>query len=169
MSNEDLFSHLAGDILDQSMAKIEHCAAQLNETQLWWRPDPSMNSIGNLLLHLAGNLRQWGVVPFTLDTDKRDRASEFLPDARMPIQEILQQLRSTVAAAKEQWGHLSEDQLSRPVTIQGFDVSHMQAIMHTTSHFVGHTHQIIQLTRMQLRSDYRFHWTPDEERGDLPV
>lgn len=165
----DEFSRLTADLLDQSMAKIRHCLSQLNENQIWWRPEPTMNSIGNLMLHLAGNLRQWGVVPFTMATDRRDRESEFQEDARGENTDLLRHLESVVQDAKEQWQHLAAGQLRRKVDIQGFAVTHMHAIVHASSHFVGHTHQIIQLTRLQLGTNYRFHWSPKEERGDLPI
>lgn len=165
----DQFKALSAETIDQAMIKIEHCVAQLNDAQLWWRPEHSMNSVGNLVLHLAGNLRQWGVVPFTMAKDRRDRESEFVEDARVDTTTMMERLRATVSEAKDEWQHLSEDHLNRKVAIQGFDVSLMQAIMHTSNHFVGHTHQIIQLTRTQLGGGYRFHWTPSEERGDLPV
>lgn len=162
-------ARLSADLLDQAMIKIQHCVEQLTERHIWWRPEPSMNSIGNLLLHLAGNLRQWGVVPFTLATDRRDRESEFVANQNVPADELLTQLNSVVDEAKEQWKHLSAIQLLRQVDIQGFDVSYLYAIIHTSSHFVGHTHQIIQLTRLQLGPSYRLQWTPDDKRDDLPI
>lgn len=172
MGNNELsdeFVRLNSDLLDQAMAKIRHCCSQLNGPQIWWRPEPSMNSIGNLMLHLDGNLRQWGVVPFTLAKDLRDRNSEFEDSERSSANELYGKLETTVREAKEEWRHLAVGQLLRPVEIQGFDVTHMHAIVHTSSHFVGHAHQIIQLTRMQLGPAYQFHWTPSEERGDLPI
>ncbi|MFT5300997.1 MAG: hypothetical protein ACI87E_000630 [Mariniblastus sp.] len=165
----DEFARLSADLLDQSMSKIRHCVNQLNESQIWWRPGPSMNSVGNLLLHLAGNLKQWGVVPFTLATDRRDRESEFQNDANCDSNELMAQLQQIVNDAKEQWQHLAGGQLRRKIDIQGFDVTHMHAITHASSHFVGHAHQIISLARMQLGSGYQFHWSPKEERDDLPI
>jgi hypothetical protein len=165
----DEFSRLSADLLDQSIAKIRHCVDQLNENQIWWRPDPSMNSIGNLIQHLAGNLRQWGVVPFTLADDLRDRESEFQDEDRGSAGELISLLESVVSEAKNQWQHLAAGQLRRKIEIQGFEVTHMNAIVHTSSHFVGHTHQIVQLTRMQLGPNYHFHWSPKEEPGDLPI
>ena len=167
LSNEMM--RQASDLLDQSMTKIRHCLDQINETQAWWRPEPSMNSIGNLLLHLAGNLRQWGVVPFTLATDRRDRDSEFGAAQEASAEELLQALQNVVDEAKDQWQHLTPSQLLRPVEIQGFDVNYLYAIVHTSSHFVGHTHQIIQLARLQLGSDYKMHWTPNQKCDDLPI
>ena len=151
------------------MSKIQNCFNQLNEAQIWWRPGSTMNSIGNLVLHLAGNLRQWGVVPFTMANDRRDRESEFQSDVRVAPDELLRTLTTVVNEAKEEWKHLAQGQLLREVDIQGFGVNHMHAIVHASSHFVGHTHQIIQLTRLQLGTSYQFHWSPTEERGDLPI
>ncbi len=165
----DEFARLTIDLLDQSMTKIRHCLNQLNENQIWWRPDPVMNSVGNLVLHLSGNLRQWGVVPFTLASDRRDREAEFQNDVRMPVDELLAVLQLAIDEAKEQWLHLAMGQLRKKVEIQGFEVTHMHAIVHASSHFVGHSHQIVSLTRIQLGSNYHFHWTPSEERGDLPI
>ncbi|MFK7770113.1 MAG: DUF1572 family protein [Mariniblastus sp.] len=165
----DEFSRLNDDLLNQSLAKIRHCFNQLNESQIWWRPEPSMNSIGNLVIHLAGNLRQWGVVPFTMATDRRDRESEFQNDVRMSSDELMKLLTTVVGEAKEEWKHLAQGQLLRPVDIQGFEVNHMHAILHASSHFVGHTHQIIQMTRLQLGNSYQFHWKPNDERGELPI
>jgi hypothetical protein len=152
------FSRLSVDLLNQSVVKINHCLGQLTENQVWWRPQPSMNSIGNLL-----------IAPFTLADDSRDRESEFSPESRREVVELIQELESLVVAAKDQWRYLSESQLSKTINIQGFDVSRMQTIIHASSHFVGHTHQIIQLTRLQLASDYKFHWTPNDSRGELPI
>lgn len=121
------------------------------------------------MIHLAGNLNQWGVLPFTLADDGRDRESEFQPEVRREVNELVQELESLVKTAKDQWQYLSASQLNKKISIQGFVVSPMQAIIHALSHFVGHTHQLIQLTRIQLDPDFKFHWTPNEPRGELPI
>jgi hypothetical protein len=159
----------SADLLDQSMLKICHCLNQLEPNHIWWRPERSMNSIGNLLLHVTGNLQQWGVVPFTLATDRRDRESEFQDDQRVSAEELLQTLQAVVDAAQGHWQHLTAAQLLRHVEIQRFEVTHLHAILHASSHLVGHTHQIIELTRLQLGPKYKFHWTPSTERDDLPI
>ena len=165
----DEFSRLTTDLLVQSMAKIRHCLDQVNDNQVWMRPDPAMNSIGNLIVHLCGNLKQWGVVPFTLASDRRNRESEFEDDIRISSDELWNNLKKVVGEATEEWSHLAKGQLLRKVDIQGFDVTHMHAIVHASSHFAGHTHQIITLTRLQLGAEYKFHWKPSDERGDLPI
>ena len=163
------FCQLSIELLDQSMIKIRHCFTQLSEEQVWWRPQDSINSVGNLCLHLSGNLRQWGIVPFTDDIDERNRESEFNSDVRMSKDELMQQLETTIAQSKQIWRKLESNVLLQETQIQGFKVSRMQAISHTSSHFVGHTHQIILLTRMVTGEDYRFQWSPETGSDSVPI
>ena len=41
--------------LESALSRIKHCLGQLNDEQVWWRSQPNLNSIGNLILHLCGN------------------------------------------------------------------------------------------------------------------
>ncbi len=159
------------NLLDQSMIKINHCLSQLDDEQIWWRPKQStgLNSIGNLLLHLAGNLKQWGVVPLTQQADRRKRENEFVPDQDLPGQRLRQELQNVVDSAKSLFMKLDEQQLMQEHVIQGFPVTTLAAITHTCSHFVGHTHQVIQLTRLQLGEQYEFQWQPDAAKNDVPI
>ena len=163
------FCQLSTELLDQSMVKIRHCLGQLSEQQLWWRTQPPINSVGNLCLHLAGNLRQWGITPLTGEADQRMREMEFDDAIRVSKSQVANTLESVVDEAKKFWLDLEQETLLKKTTIQGFDVTIMHAISHTSSHFVGHTHQIIMLTRMQLGHEYRFQWSPDDGRDSVPI
>lgn len=167
----NLSQHFAAEacqLLDQALDKIEHCMGQLNEDQVWFRPHPALNSIGNLLLHLNGNLRQWSVVGLDRVPDDRQRSTEFAADAREPVGDVMARVRATVADAQQLFRRFDEQTWLEPRTIQGFQTKVLGAVMHTTSHFVGHTHQIILLTRWQLGELYVLHWRPDDERGEVP-
>ena len=150
-------------LLNQAMLKIDHCLNQLNDEQIWWRPNDSMNSIGNLLLHMGGNLRQWAIASIGNQPAARDRQSEFEQREIIPATELIQQTSQTVLQTGALLKQLSPSAWLEPRTIQGFDVTVAEAIIHTTTHFVGHTHQIILLTRMQLGTEYEFQWTPASE------
>src|SRR5436309_1717788 len=65
--------HLSEDFLP----KIERCLELLTDEQLWWRANPQSNSIGNLILHLSGNVRQWIVSGLGGAADSRDRDAAF--------------------------------------------------------------------------------------------
>src|SRR5687768_15917118 len=85
--------------LSEAMAKIEHCVAQLTDAQIWWRPREEMNSIANLMLHLAGNVRQWIICGIGIAKDVRNRPAEFSDRSQRPKEEILDLLRRTVREA----------------------------------------------------------------------
>ena len=169
----DEYLQQSSQLLDQAMLKIEHCMAQLADSQIGQRPQPGLNSIGNLILHMAGNLRQWAIVPNSPnETDQRNRDQEFA-DCEIGKDELLKQLRETVAQARAVFQSLRStgaESLLESDTIQGFTLSRLGAITHTTTHFVGHTHQVIMLTRMMLGDAYSFQWTASEgDRGQVPI
>ena len=163
------FINESKDLLDASMVKIEHCIKQLDDKQLWWRPQESMNSIGNLVLHLEGNLRQWGIVGVRQLTDERERESEFAQRDIIESETVMEKLRQTVAEAKATFEDLDPDSLPSERVIQGFETTVLGAMTHTCSHFVGHAHQIIHLARLQLGESYEFQWAPDADRKKLPI
>lgn len=146
--------------LDRAMMKIHHCLGQLTDEQIWWRPTPEMNSIGNLMLHLAGNLRQWVVAGIGGAEDHRNRPLEF--SERGPVERavLVEKLESSVADAKSAIAGLTEADLLEVHVIQGFEVTGAEILFDCLPHFQGHTQEIISFTRMQLGPNYRFEWTP---------
>ena len=167
MHNE--FAQECTHLVDQSVARIRHCVEQLSHDQVWWQPAGGVNSIGVLIRHLAGNLQQWGVDGIAQSADLRDRDAEFHSDLRPSAADLLSQLDAVARQVATTVAQLSPAALLEGRTIQGFQVSVMGALMHTIPHFVGHTHQIVLLTRMQLGNDYRFHWDPNAPRDVVPL
>src|SRR2546421_2683890 len=82
---------------EEYLPKIERCLERLTDEQVWWRPNSESNSIGNLLLHLSGNARQWIVSGLGGETDKRERQAEFDERRIIACDELLALLRTTVA------------------------------------------------------------------------
>lgn len=152
--------------------KINGALAVLSDEQVWWRPNEASNSIGNLALHLAGNLRQWIVAGVGGVTDVRNRAREFaerdqvgkdtlLELLRMTIDEVeavLAQLESEVVAAH------SDAPLQRTCTPQGFEQTVLDAVFHAVEHFSYHTGQIVLLAKWQAAESVRFY---DERQLNL--
>jgi len=146
--------------LDEGLAKIEHCVAQLSDEQLWWRPRPDMNSIANLMLHLAGNLRQWIISGTGGAPDVRDRPGEFAERSGSPKAEVLAKLKDVVSQCDAILARLGPDELVARKRIQGFDVTVTDAIFDVVPHFRGHMQEIIHMTRTQLGERYRFKFVP---------
>ncbi|HEX8774359.1 MAG TPA: DinB family protein [Pyrinomonadaceae bacterium] len=146
-------SFLAGDYLP----KIERCLEELTDTDVWWRAAEESNSIGNLILHLAGNARQWIVSGVGGAKDLRVRQREFDEREMMPRSELLALLRRTLAEVDDVLARLDGSLLMERRRIQGHDVTVLEAIFHVVEHFSMHTGQIILLTKMLTKKDLRFY------------
>jgi uncharacterized damage-inducible protein DinB len=144
-------------LLEEYLPKIERCLERLNDEQIWWRANEESNSIGNLVLHLCGNARQWIVSGVGGESDARVRDAEFAQREVIGRDALVALLRSTVADVGRVLKALDTATLLERRTIQGSDVDVLQAIFHVTEHFSMHTGQIIMLTKMLTSSDLRFY------------
>ena len=143
--------------------KLRACVTALEPDALWRRPAPGSSSIGNLLLHLAGNVRQWIVSGVGGADDMRVRSEEFAADAGPPAAELMAHLERTLAEVDEVLAALTADVLLEPRTIQGRAVTVLEAVYHVTEHFGMHTGQVIQLTKIMAPGAIAFY----EDAGGL--
>jgi hypothetical protein len=150
----------AGNELTSALGRIKHCLGQLTDEQVWWRSQSSLNSIGNLLLHLCGNLRQWIIAGMGGAPDVRHRSAEFAERGPIPKEELLRRLETIVEEARRVLAGVDARQLTEVRRIQGFDVTGLTAIFDSVPHFRGHTQEIVHLTRLQLGDAYQFAWAP---------
>lgn len=150
----------ASDELDDAVGKIRHCLKQLSDEQVWWRPAASMNSIGNLILHLCGNIRQWLTSGVGGAEDNRNRPKEFSEAGPIAKDELLRRLDAAVSEAKAAIAQATPANLLKRRRIQSFDTTGIGAIFHSIAHFRGHTQEIVHLTRCQLGEDYEFAFVP---------
>jgi hypothetical protein len=145
------------------------CVSQLTDEQVWWRSRDDMNSIGNLLLHVCGNLRQWIVAGVGGAPDNRHRPREFAERGPIPKADLLQRLSDTVRDAQAAMSRAAAEQLLVPRRIQGFDTTALGAIFHSIPHCRGHTQEIIHISRELLGDRYQFFWRPrTPEQGAPP-
>jgi hypothetical protein len=155
--------------LTSALGRIKHCLGQLSDEQVWWRSHPSLNSTGNLVLHLCGNLRQWVVAGLGGAADSRDRPAEFAERGPIPKDELRRRLDAVTAEAVGVLGRLTARQLLDPRRIQGFDVTGLAAVFDSVAHFRGHTQEIVHLARSQLGDAYQFAWTPATPEQGAPA
>jgi len=152
-------------LLHEYLPKIRACFARLQEGDVWWRPNDASNAAGNLVLHLAGNVRQWIVCGVGGASDARHRAREFSARSGATKAEMLAQLEEVIQAAVETLQALDSDRLQEHRTIQGRDVSILEAIYHVVEHFAMHTGQIVWITKARTGCDLAFY----DEAGGLAV
>ena len=139
------------------LPKIERCLETLTDEQLWWRANENSNSVGNLLLHLSGNARQWIVGGLGGALDQRQRQSEFDERSVISKAELLSRLKETLAEVDAVLGAFNSARLLTPYQIQATEVSALEAIFHVVEHFSMHTGQIILLTKLLTENDLRFY------------
>ena len=143
------------------LPKIERCLEKLTDEQIWWRANEESNSIGNLVLHLCGNARQWIVSGLGFEADARVRDAEFSRRDPLERAELLNLLRSTLADVESVLRQLDPATLLEKRTIQGSEVDVLEAVFHVTEHFSMHTGQIILLTKLLIATDLRFYGFED--------
>ena len=148
--------------LERATEAIRHCLRQLSEEQVWQRPEPTMNSIGNLLLHLSGNVRQYFVSGIGGVKDVRDRPKEFTEKGPIAKAELLSRLETTIGEAAAALSEVDAQSLTAPRRIQNADITPLGAIFRSLPHYRGHVQEIIHMTRRLVGEGYRFAGMPPE-------
>jgi uncharacterized damage-inducible protein DinB len=155
MSNEAEFLKYSCEKLTELLGRIETCAAKLTPEQIWMRGAENENAVGNLMLHLSGNVRQWIICGVGGAEDHRHRDAEF--DARSGS-DALEKLQATVAEAVAVLRSLPHSALAEKRNIQRhWDLTVLEAIYHVVEHFSMHTGQIIFATKLLTGADLGFY------------
>jgi uncharacterized damage-inducible protein DinB len=143
--------------LQERTERIETCIGKLSDDQLWSRRHENENAVGNLVIHLAGNVRQWIICGVGGAEDRRDRAAEFARRDPLPAPEILARLRNTIEEADAVLARLDAPALLTRSKIQVYDVTVLHAVFHVVEHFAEHTGQIIWATKRMTGEDLGFY------------
>jgi uncharacterized damage-inducible protein DinB len=152
-----LFLDYSAKKLRQLGSRIETCLGTLNQDQVWARGGDNENAVGNLVLHLSGNVRQWIVSGVGGQPDIRDRDAEFSAQGGASPADLAQRLHATVEEAAAVVEAVPPERLTERIVVQKYDVTVLEAIYHVVEHFSGHTGQIIFATKMLTSSDLGFH------------
>lgn len=132
---------------EQYLRRIGVCVALLSEKQVWWRPNESCNSVGNLLLHLGGNLSQWVLATLGGEAYERQRAEEFRAREGAPKDELLARLGAVVEKVRAVVAGLDAAALERAHHVQGYDTDGLGVVFHVVEHMSYHTGQIVAATK----------------------
>jgi len=144
-------------LMNRQWPRMKACVEPLTVEQVWWRPNEASNSIGNLLLHLNGNVTQWLVDSFDRNEDKRDRPAEFAADGGLTAAELLQRLGATLDKAAKVLDRLTTEELLAPYEIQGYTVRGLDAVYQVVEHFGMHYGQVAYITKSLLGKDLGFY------------
>ena len=146
--------------LETMHEKVAHCLNQLSDDDVNWRPFPGSNSIANIVTHLCGNVGQWITTGVGGAPLNRDRPAEFAQDLRATRAQLIDKLATAVRAADAAMAAVTDQTVLSPRHIQGYGTHALGAIFHAVTHFEGHTHQVVYITRLRLGDRYQFKWVP---------
>jgi len=146
-----------GTCSSSNAARLKGCVESLSEEQLWWRPNEACNSIGNLLLHLDGNVREWLVASFNQLEDNRNRPAEFNQRESISASALLDQLGATIQQASKVLARLTSDDLLARYEIQGYKVSGLEVVYHVVEHFAMHYGQVLYIVKTLHGADLGFY------------
>jgi uncharacterized damage-inducible protein DinB len=144
-------------LLQQYWPRLRSCVESLTDEQIWWRPNNASNSVGNLLLHLNGNVRQWLVASFNRMEDTRNRPAEFKEPERSSGAILLRQLGETMQQASAVLSRLTETDLLTRYEIQGYSVTGLAAVYQVVEHFGLHYGQVVYVAKMLRGEDLGFY------------
>jgi hypothetical protein len=144
-------------LLGQFWPRLRQSVETLTDEQVWWRPNATSNSIGNLILHLNGNVTQWLVDSFNRDEDKRNRPEEFAAEGGLTAADLLAKLGATMDRAARVLDRLTVDELLAPYEIQGYHVHGLDAVYQVVEHFGLHYGQIAYITKSLTDRDLGFY------------
>jgi uncharacterized damage-inducible protein DinB len=151
------FAHAATNYIDDNTTKLEACLNELEEADTWRRPNEHSNSVGNLILHLSGNIRQWVISSLGNREDTRERDSEFAANSGYSKAELREKLFSTVEEAKKIINNITPEEILKKRKVQGYSYSGISIILHVTEHYSYHTGQIIFWTKLLKDKDLGFY------------
>ena len=160
-----LFLDFSAKKLRECCARIETCLGMLTAEQVWARGGENENAVGNLVLHLSGNVGQWIVSDAGGRADARDRDGEFAATGGLAPAELAERLRAVVEEAAVVLSAVTRQRLEERIVLQGYGVTVLEAVYHSVEHFSMHTGQILFITKMLTGSDLGFYRHLRKGRG----
>ena len=156
MSVEETFREFSAAKLRELSGRIQACLGKLTPEQVWMRNSPNANAIGNLVMHLCGNMTQWIGSGVSGLPDHRQRHAEFEARGGLDNAALAARLQTAVETAAAQIESLPAGRFTDIVTIQNYTVTKLEAIFHVVEHFAGHSGQILFATKLLTGEDLGF-------------
>ena len=144
-------------LFEESMFRLKKCLAELTEEQIWYRPNKASNSVGNLVLHLHGNVRHWIVAGLGKNKDVRERQKEFDEPGPVPVEEMLTDMEQLMTEVDAILNQTTANDLLEVRNVQGYQESGLSILVHITEHFSYHVGQMTYIVKMLKDKDMGYY------------
>lgn len=143
--------------IEESHSRILACLDLLDESQIWLKPNTVMNSMGNLVLHLCGNITQYVMSTLAGGVDQRNRDAEFAATGGIDKETLKKMFHEVIVEALKCIEQCSEADLLIPKKVQIYELSGIGIMVHVTEHLSYHTGQASSLTKLLLEKDLGYY------------
>lgn len=157
-------SGLATDIVENAMFRMEESLRMIAKSlsclsvqELWQKPNAASNSAGNIVLHLKGNITQYILSGLGGQEDQRQRDQEFFVSHEFNSEELIRILRQLIEEVNIVLQSVTDSELMKEYTVQGFKLSGQGIILHVVEHLSYHTGQIAFWTKILKNKDLGFY------------
>lgn len=144
-------------LFDESLPRLKKCLALLSEEEIWFRPNSETVSVGNLVLHLCGNVRQWIVSGLGGVSDTRKRSEEFSEQGPIPTDDLVEHLDKIMKETQLVIRSLEPTSLLEKRYVQGFEESGISILVHVVEHFSYHVGQITYFVKSKKGMDLKYY------------
>ena len=144
-------------MLEESLMRIHTCIDFMEDKHLWYSPNDHVNSVGNMVLHLCGNIRQYIISTFTDQKDERQRSLEFSQRESHTRHELKEKIETTIHEAVEVVNQLDEKLLEKEFSVQGFKELGINIVIHVIEHTSYHTGQITTICKWLEEVDTNYY------------
>jgi len=152
-----LISEVRRRLIGECQSRLLKCLDHLNEDEIWYRPNAESNSVGNLVLHLCGNVRQWLFSTLGDQLDHRDRRAEFSAKEFHRRASLKKMIEDLMHEADDILGNISEEKVLRDYQVQGFHENGVSILVHVTEHFSYHVGQITYFVKAHKNLDVGYY------------
>jgi len=135
------------------LRKLKHCVEKMSEEDVWWRPNEQSNSVGNLILHLCGNMKEWIVKSIGGEEFERHRDAEFAERRPRPKAELIANIEAAVGEVDKTLEQIPPTRLFERIPVQVYKSSRLQVIYHVVEHFSYHLGQILYIYKLRTGRD----------------
>src|SRR2546426_1676043 len=140
-TTESVFIDVSIRKFELFLSRIRECVGKLSNEQIWMRHGEHENAVGNLMLHLSGNVRQWIISGILGQPDTRTRDKEFAERGDLGAAELMGRLEGTVAQAVAALRGRAPERLTVMYQPQKYHVTILEGIYSCVEHFAQHTAQ----------------------------
>jgi uncharacterized damage-inducible protein DinB len=154
-------------LFEENVPRLKKCLAQLTETEIWYRPNAHSNSIGNLVLHLCGNVRQWVLSGLGEQADTRKRQQEFDEKGPVPTEKLVQMVDELMHEVERVLDNLSPEMLLEKRDVQVYRETGLSILVHVVEHFSYHVGQMTYFVKWRKDMDIGYYSDTDLENPNV--